>query len=106
MCLGFLYNFLGVQHRRSFARQFEYKPLFRRRLLLRHAVKRTQSPDKIPAMNPTDGVFREGFGKNAQRLTIVRIVERRYQHNAVGDVEIRIARRQPLTIEDNRSRHR
>ncbi len=34
------------------------------------------------------------------------IVERRHQHEAVGDVEVGVAGRQPLAVEDDRRRHR
>ena len=48
-------------------------------------------------MNPTDLAIREAVGKDAQRDAIHRVVERGHDHDIVGDVEVRVARRQPLT---------
>ena len=39
-----------------------------------------------------------------QRDAVVRVVERRNDHDAVGDVEIRVARREPLAVHHHRPR--
>src|SRR5687767_5260220 len=65
----------------------------RRRLLLRQAVKRTQSPHQVDRMNAADFAVGEAVGEDVQGHAIHRIVERRNDHHVVGDVKVRITRR-------------
>jgi SAM-dependent methyltransferase len=44
--------------------------------------------------------------QHPQRHAVLGIVERGDEHRPVGDVEVRVARRQPLPVEVERSRHR
>src|SRR2546425_6990427 len=75
-------------------------------LLLSQAVQRPQPPHQIDSMDPNDWAIADQFGEQPERSTIVRIIERRHENHVVGDVEIRIARREPLALEGKRRRHR
>src|SRR5204862_2970709 len=77
---------------------------WRRRLLLRQTMQCSESPDQIDRMNADYRATRKCFGDTVQRDAILRIIERRYEHSAIGDVEIRVARRQPLSVHHHRSR--
>src|SRR5208337_5391588 len=59
--------------------------------LLGEAVQGAQAPDKIHRVDPDDGAPGEEIGDDAERLTVVRIVEGGNEDGAVGDVEVRIA---------------
>src|SRR5947208_4505965 len=75
-------------------------------LLLSQAVQRPQPPHQIDSMDPNDWAIADQFGEQPERSTVVRIIERRHENHVVGDVEIRIARREPLALEGKRRRHR
>src|SRR5213080_1416083 len=75
-------------------------------LLLSLAVQRPQPPHQIDSMDPNDWAIADQFGEQPERSTVVRIIERRHENHVVGDVEIRIARREPLALEGKRCRHR
>src|SRR5262249_9780004 len=66
----------------------------RRRLLLRQAVQRAQAPDEIHRVDPDHLAVREALREHVQRNAIVAVVERRHDHHAVRDVEVRVARRE------------
>lgn len=48
----------------------------------------------------------ENFGQGVERDSVGGIIESRHENDSVRNVEVGIARRQALTLEDNRSRHR
>src|SRR2546422_115337 len=75
-------------------------------LLLSQAVQRPQPPHQIDSMDPNDWAIADQFGEQPERSTVVRIMERRHETHVVGDVEIRIARGEPLALEGKRCRHR
>src|SRR2546427_11623185 len=75
-------------------------------LLLSQAVQRPQPPHQIDSMDPNDWAIADQFGEQPERSTVVRIIERRHENHVVGDVEIRIARREPLALEGKRRGHR
>src|SRR5438105_9188280 len=68
------------------------------RLLLGEAVQSAKSPNEIDGMNSHDFPSRESIRNCGQRGGIRRIVERRHDHYAVGDVKIGIAGGQPLSV--------
>ena len=53
---------------------------------------------------PTIWCARHQLRQHVQRHAIVRIVERRHQHDAVGDVEVGVAGGQPLAVHRSRGR--
>ena len=71
-----------------------------------HAVQRAQTPDQIDAVNADDFAIRKNLRQNVQRHAVVGVVKRRHQHQPIGDIEIRIAGRQPLAAKDDRPRQR
>src|SRR5213080_2963924 len=71
-------------------------------LLLGQAMQGAQPPHQIHCVNPDHRPVAEQLGEQPERDPIVRIIERRHQHGAVRDVEIRVARRQPLAVERER----
>src|SRR5919106_2498936 len=76
------------------------------RLLLGHAVNRPQASDDFVAAQPDDLAIREQVLQDAQGFGVVGIIEYRNQHDLVGDVEIRIARRQTRAFAINGARTR
>ena len=76
------------------------------RLLLRQAVQRAEAEDEVDAVNADDLAVGEELGQGIEGDAVGRIVERRNEHEAVGDVEVGVAGRQPLAVEDDRPGHR
>ncbi len=74
-------------------------------LLHRHAVQRTEAEHQISTVNADDFARGKQLCERVERDAVVRIVERGNQHQAVGDVEIRVAGRQPLAVEVDRRGH-
>ena len=68
------------------------------------SVPRPQT--RSTAWMPTTARSGNSSASDAERDAVGRVVERRHQHRVVGDVEVRVARRQPLAVEDDRRRHR
>src|ERR1043166_5808939 len=68
-------------------------------------MKRAQAPDEVDAMDSHDFAVGEAVGDDAEGAPVVRVVEGRDDHDAVRDVEIRVARRDALPIENDRRRH-
>ena len=56
-------------------------------------------------MDADDLAVGEELGQGVQGHAIRRVVEGRDEHQAVGDVEVGIARRQALAVEEDRSGH-
>ena len=57
------------------------------------------------AWMPDDRPVLEEVSEDPERLAVGRIVEGRHQDRRVGDVEVGVARRQPLAVEDDRPGH-
>ena len=74
-----------------------------RGLLLRKTVQRPESPDEIDGVYSDDGTIGEAIGEDVQRDAVIGIVERRDDHDAVGDVEVRVARGESLAVHDDRA---
>ena len=74
------------------------------RLLLRKAMQCSQAPYEIHGVNP-DHWPAGKFSQDAQRDSVVRIVEGRNEDGGVTDIEVRIARGKAPTLEVNRGRH-
>src|SRR5713226_9574162 len=68
-------------------------------LLLGHAVERAETEDEVAAGDAHDFAIGKQTGESIERDAIVRIVERRDDHDFIGDVEIGVAGGEPLTIE-------
>ena len=68
------------------------------------SVPRPQT--RSTAWMPT--TWRDGMRRASvsSAIAIVRVVERRHEHDAVGDVEVGVARRQPLAVHHHRPRER
>ena len=75
-------------------------------LLLGQAVKGSESPDEIDRVYPDNLPSGKFAGDHVERFTIVRVVERRDDDDFVRDIEVRVARRQPLSFHDDRARIR
>ena len=69
------------------------------------AVKRPESPDKIDGMYADYRAIRNQLRKDPQGDTIVWIVKRWDEHRCVGEVEVGVTGREPLTVKDQRSGH-
>ena len=78
----------------------------RQRLLPREAVNGPQSPYEVSGVDPDDRPVAEELTEDAERRAIARVVERGNQDGRVGDVEIRVGRREAAPVEDDRRRHR
>ncbi len=76
------------------------------RFLLREAMERPQTEDEVAAVEADDLTTGEEVGQDLERLVVGRIVEHRDEHQAVGDVEVGVAGRQTLALEDHRLGHR
>ena len=76
-----------------------------RRLLLHHAVQRTQAPDQLRAVDAHYFPAGELLRENGQRRAIVGVVEGRRQHQPVGDVEVGVAGGQLPAVKPQRARH-
>src|SRR5260370_23501637 len=68
-------------------------------VLLGHAVERAQAQHQIAAVNGSPAMVRKSASQCVQSSAVIGVVERGHQHQAVGDIEIRIARRQALSLE-------
>src|SRR5713101_2272544 len=77
-----------------------------RRLLLGYAVERSQAKHEIAAGNADDFTVGKQASQRVQGRAVVRIVERRHDHEFIDDIKIRIARRKPLPFEINGRGHR
>ena len=71
-----------------------------------HAMDCAEAPDKVSAIDANDLASREEFGKRIQRDPVVWVVKSRYQHGTVSNIEISVARGQPLALKYYRGRHR
>src|SRR5713101_6577662 len=58
-----------------------------RRLLLGHAVKRSQAEHEIAAGNADDLTVRKQASQRVQGGTVIRIVERGHDHEFIGDIK-------------------
>ena len=67
-------------------------------------MNRPEAPDQVDGVNPNDLAAREQFRESSERQPIPRVVERRDQRGIVANVEIRVARRNVLTITEQRLR--
>ena len=75
----------------------EYEELTpERRLLLGHAVHRAKSPDQIPGVNACNFTVGECLGEDVQRDAVIGVVEYGDEYDAIGNVEIGVARRKAL----------
>jgi len=68
-------------------------------LLLTEAVQRSQAKNEIHAVDADDLTIGEELGQGVQRDPISGVVEGWYQDEAIGDVEVGVASRQPMAIE-------
>src|SRR5258706_2783208 len=76
------------------------------RPVLSDAVEGAESPDQVGAVDPDHVPTREERPQRSEGLLVARRVVGREQHDAVGDVEIGVARRQPLPVVAEGARHR
>src|SRR5438552_1343178 len=76
------------------------------RLLLRHTVERAEPEHQISGVNADHAPPGEELGEGLERLPVARVVEGRDQHRRVSDVEVRVAGRQALAVEDDGRGHR
>ena len=60
-----------------------------------------EAEDEVDAVDADDLAIGEQLGQGIEGDAVGRIVERRNEHDSVGDVEIGIAGRQPLALENN-----
>src|SRR5271170_1529131 len=90
---GMSCSFTGAARKKLHAGKRDYRTSLRRRLLLGHAVQRSQAPDEIAAVDAADDVLREEFGEDGERLAVVGIVKGWDQDDAIRDVEVGITRR-------------
>src|SRR5713226_9569171 len=80
----------------------EWMPALRvSRLLLGHAVERTQTHDEVAACNTDHFAVRKQTRQRIQRHAIIRIIEGWHDHDFVGDIKIRVTRGKPVSIEIN-----
>src|SRR2546427_3884651 len=84
----------------------KWPALARGRLLLGHAVQCAKTEDEIAAGDANHFAIGEEAGESVQSDAIVRIVERRHEHNFVGNVKIRVTRGKPETFEMDWRGHR
>src|SRR5208282_2291054 len=75
------------------------------RLLLRHAVQRTESPDQIARIDRHDFASGENFRERVERNSIIRIVEDRRQHGSIRNIKVGVAGGQLAPFEYDRTRH-
>src|SRR5207249_8961041 len=75
-------------------------------LLLSETMQRSQPPHQIDGVDSHDRSILDQLGEHAEGHAVLRIVERRHQDGAVGDVEVRIARGEALAVEMERRGHR
>ena len=74
-------------------------------MLLRQTVKGPQAPDEVDGVDADDFAAGKAVGNDVERVTVVGVIEGRHQHESVGDVEVRVAGRETLTLEDDRRGH-
>src|SRR6266550_3266434 len=77
-----------------------------RGLLLGQAVERPEAEHEVDGMDPDHWPRREEPGQHGQRLAVARVVEGRDEDRRVRDIEVGVARGQPLAGEDDRGGHR
>src|SRR5437762_10287545 len=77
-----------------------------RGLLLGQAVERPEAEHEVDGMDPDHWPRREEPGQHGQRLAVARVVEGRDEDRRVRDIEVGVARGQPLAGEDDRGWHR
>src|SRR5450432_1477383 len=76
------------------------------RLLPRQAVNRAETPDEVSRVYADDRPVAEELPEDSQGLAVLHVVEGGDEDRGVGDVEVRIGRRQPAAVERDRRRHR
>ncbi len=76
------------------------------RLLLRHAVDRAEAGDQLGARNSDDLAVRDRLAQDRERAGVAGAAEDRDQHDAVRDVEVRVARRAAVARDLEARRHR
>src|SRR5439155_19253618 len=69
------------------------------RLLLRHAVQRAEAEHEVAGVDADHRPRRKESGEDGERLPVADVVEGRDEDRRVGDIEVRVARRQPLAAE-------
>jgi len=77
----------------------------RGRLLLGQAVQRAQAPDEVDGVDAGHRAVGDEIGEQADGGPIRRIVEGGHDHGRIGDVEVCVARGQPLAGKRRRGRH-
>src|SRR5438093_9431516 len=77
-----------------------------RGLLLGQAVERPEAEHEVDGMDPDHWPRREERGQHGQRLAVARVVEGRDEDRRVRDIEVGVARGQPLAGEGDRGWHR
>ncbi len=78
---------------------------FLNRLLLRHAVQRSQTQNQIAAGDANYSAIGEQNLECAQRSRVVLVAESRHQHQLASDIEVRVTRWESLTREVHGLRH-
>jgi hypothetical protein len=74
--------------------------------LLGHAVKRSQAPDEVNRVDTYDSAFGEKLAQDTESNAVIRVVESWDEDAVVGDVEVSVTGRQPLSFEYQGSWHR
>src|SRR5580658_401404 len=75
------------------------------RLLLRHAVHRTQTPDEVSGIDGHNLAGREQLNQCVERDAVVRAIEDRSKYDSVGDVKVSVTGRKAPAFEDDGLRH-
>ena len=76
------------------------------RLLLREAMQGPQPQHEVDGMDADDVAIGEEVGERVEGFAVGGVVEGRDEDGPIGDVEIRVAGRQPQPLEDDWPRHR
>ena len=61
-------------------------------------MERSETPDEVKRGNSDDLPVRAKFLQDLDRDGIRRIIELRHNHAVVGEIEVTVARWQPLTV--------
>ncbi len=72
---------------------------------MRHAMQSPQSPDQVHRVNPDDRAVGKEFAENAQRDSILGVVEGGNQNRSVGNIEISVTGGKANALEEQRVWH-
>src|SRR3954468_22225668 len=69
-------------------------------------MQRAQSPHQIHGVNPDHRPSRKSFRDSVEGDAVVRVIERWYKNDAIGDIEVRVTGGKPLAIHHDWPRER